>query len=171
MQDTMQENEIRPGEVATTPPVATDAGLVYIGRIRTPWKSREETPRQGRRDGPTCEIELFEPWLPVLAGIDDFEQLEILYWLHLSRRDLLLQSPADDGKTRGTFSIRSPIRPNPIGTSVVTLIQREGRFLLVRGLDCLDGTPLIDLKPERHGFQPVKNAHGVPCAEPLAAGG
>ncbi len=163
MQETVQENEIRSGEVAAMPPVATDAGLVYIGRIRTPWKSRGEAPRQGRPDGPVCEIEVFDPWLPALAGIDDFEQLEILYWLHLSRRDLLLQSPADDGRTRGTFSIRSPIRPNPIGTSVVTLIRREGRFLLVRGLDCLDGTPLIDLKPERHNFRPVGNADAVPC--------
>lgn len=151
----MQENEIRAGEVAAAPPPATDAGLIFIGRIRTPWTSRTETPRQGRQDGPVCEIEVFDPWTPALAGIEDFEELEVLYWLHLSRRDLLLQSPSDDGATRGTFSIRSPIRPNPIGTSVVTLLKREGRSLLVRGLDCLDGTPLVDLKPERKRFKPL----------------
>ena len=149
----MQGNELRTGEVAAVPPPATDAGLVFIGRIRTPWKSRTETPRQGRADGPVCEIEVFDPWLPALAGIEDFEEIEVLYWLHLSRRDLLLQSPSDDGATRGTFSIRSPIRPNPIGTAAVTLLKREGRSLLVRGLDCLDGTPLIDLKPERKRFK------------------
>lgn len=159
----MLGNEIRAGEVAVAPPPATDAGLVFIGRIRTPWKSRTETPRQGRPDGPVCEIEVFDPWLPALAGIEDFGELEVLYWLHLSRRDLLLQSPSDDGVTRGTFSIRSPIRPNPIGTSVVTLLKREGRALLVRGLDCLDGTPLIDLKPERKRFKPVGKAHAAAC--------
>lgn len=101
---------------------------------------------------------MFDPWAPALAGIEDFEEIEVLYWLHLSRRDLLLQSPSDDGATRGTFSIRSPIRPNPIGTSAVTLLKREGRSLLVRGLDCLDGTPLIDLKPERRSFRLAKKA-------------
>jgi tRNA (Thr-GGU) A37 N-methylase len=73
----------------------------------------------------------------------------------MSRRDLVLQSPASDGTSRGTFSIRSPVRPNPIGTSIVTLAGREANTLLVRGLDCLDGTPLLDLKPERTGFTPI----------------
>jgi tRNA (Thr-GGU) A37 N-methylase len=75
-------------------------------------------------------------------------------WLHRSRRDLVLQSPRDDGSTRGTFAPRSPVRPNPIGTSIVKLIGLEGTTLLVRGLDCLDGTPLLDLKPDRGLFTP-----------------
>jgi tRNA (Thr-GGU) A37 N-methylase len=82
-------------------------------------------------------------------------RLELLYWLHLSRRDLVLQSPASDGKTRGTFSIRSPVRPNPIGSSVVVLRGREGSTVLVQGLDCLDGTPLLDIKPDRSDFKPL----------------
>jgi tRNA (Thr-GGU) A37 N-methylase len=73
----------------------------------------------------------------------------------MSRRDLVLQSPASDGKTRGVFSLRSPVRPNPIGTSIVGLVGREGSTLLVRGMDCLDGTPLLDLKPERTRFTPI----------------
>jgi tRNA (adenine37-N6)-methyltransferase len=79
----------------------------------------------------------------------------VLYWLHRSRRDLVLQSPRDDGATRGTFALRSPVRPNPIGTSLVELLRIEGFTLFVRGLDCLDGTPLIDLKPDRCLFTPL----------------
>jgi len=79
----------------------------------------------------------------------------VLYWLHRSRRDLILQSPRNDGATRGVFSLRTPVRPNPIGTSIVTLVGIEGTTLLVRGLDCLDETPLIDIKPERTLFTPL----------------
>jgi tRNA (adenine37-N6)-methyltransferase len=145
-------NEIRTGEVAIDPPAPTDAGLVFIGRIHTPRTDRLKCPRQGRADGPACRIEIFEPWLPALDGIAQFERLEILYWLHLSRRDLVRQSPASDGNTRGTFSLRSPVRPNPIGSSIVTLVSVEADGLTVRGLD---GTPLIDIKPDRTLFTPI----------------
>jgi tRNA (Thr-GGU) A37 N-methylase len=66
-----------------------------------------------------------------------------------------LQSPANDGTVRGTFSLRSPVRPNPIGTSIVRLVKVEGTALYVRGLDCLDGTPLLDIKPDRTLFTPI----------------
>lgn len=151
----VRENEIRPSERAVPAPEATDAGLVFIGRIHTPWTSRMDCPRQGRLDGPVCRIELFEPWSEALEGIDAFKRIEVLYWLHRSRRDLVRQSPANDGTTRGTFALRSPVRPNPIGTSLVTLERIEGSALFVRGLDCLDGTPLIDLKPDRCLFTPL----------------
>ena len=111
--------EIRRNEVAITPPETADAMLVFNGRILTPWTSRMETPRQGRADGPVCTIEIFEPWLQALAGVERFERLEVLYWLHPSRRDLVLESPASNGEVHGTFSLRSPMRPNPIGTSIV----------------------------------------------------
>src|SRR5262245_23375686 len=151
----VRENEIRDGEVAVELPTAVDAGLVFIGTIRTPWQSRLETPRQGRADGPACRIEVFEPWVEALDRVQDFERLEVLYWLHLSRRDLVRQSPRDDGRTRGTFSLRSPVRPNPIATSIVTLDRVEGAVLVVRGLDCIDGTPLLDVKPDRELFVPL----------------
>lgn len=151
----VRENEIRENEVAVTPPEPVDAGLTFIGRIRTPWDSRLLCPRQGRHDGPQCRIEIFEPWVPALAGVEAFERLEVLYWLDRSRRDLVLQSPASSGKVHGTFSLRSPVRPNPIGTSIVVLDGIEGNALLVRGLDCLDGTPLLDLKPDRSLFKPI----------------
>lgn len=151
----VRENEIRPGEVAVSAAAPTDAGLIFIGRIRTPWTSRLVTPRQGRADGPVCRIEVFEPWQQALQGIERFERLEVLYWLHLSRRDLVLQSPANDGRVHGTFALRSPARPNPIGTSIVHVAGLEGDAVFVRGLDCLDGTPLLDLKPDRTLFTPI----------------
>ena len=151
----VREGEIRRNEVAVEWPAASDAGLVFIGRIHTPWTSRLATPRQGRLDGPVCRIELFAPWVPALQGLEAFERVEVLYWLHLSRRDLLLQSPADDGAIRGTFALRSPVRPNPIGTSIARLVGIEGSTVLVQGLDCIDGTPLLDLKPDRCLFTPI----------------
>jgi tRNA-Thr(GGU) m(6)t(6)A37 methyltransferase TsaA len=151
----VRESEIRPGEIAVEPPAPRDAALVYIGRIRTPWTSRLETPRQGRLDGPVCRLEIFEPWVPALLGLEEYSSVEVIYWLHLSRRDLVLQSPKNDGAARGTFSLRSPVRPNPIGTSLAKLVGIEGSVVLVRGLDCLDETPLIDLKPDRCQFTPL----------------
>jgi tRNA-Thr(GGU) m(6)t(6)A37 methyltransferase TsaA len=151
----VRENEIRANEVAVQPPEPVDAGLTYIGRIMTPWTSRMETPRQGRHDGPVCTIEIYEPWVAGLTGVEAFERLEVLYWLDRSRRDLVLQSPASNGEVFGTFSLRSPVRPNPIGTSIVVLDRVEGNLLFVRGMDCLDGTPLLDLKPDRTLFKPI----------------
>jgi len=153
-----QENLIREGEITVGMPEADDAGLVFIGRIRTPWSSREQTPRQGRQDGPVCRLEIFEPWVAALKGVEFYQNLEVIYWLHQSRRDLVLQSPKNDRATRGTFSLRSPVRPNPLGTSIVKLVAVEGNAVLVRGLDCLDGTPLIDLKPDRCEFSPLAAA-------------
>lgn len=149
------EKEIRAGEIAIDPPAPDDAGLVFIGRIHTPWPSRTLCPRRGRLDGPVCRIEIFDPFVPALLGVEAHARLEVLYWLHLSRRDLVRQSPANDGTGRGTFSIRSPVRPNPIGTSIVRLVSVTGGTLLVQGMDCIDGTPLIDLKPDRALFTPA----------------
>ena len=150
-----RESEIRPGEIAIDPPPPTDAGLVFIGRIHTPWTSRVAAPRQGRPDGPLCHIEIFPPWVPALAGLERYPRIEVIYWLHLSRRDLVRQSPAHDGIVRGTFSLRSPVRPNPIGTSITLLVGIEDTMICVRGLDCVDGTPLLDLKPDRTLFAPA----------------
>jgi tRNA-Thr(GGU) m(6)t(6)A37 methyltransferase TsaA len=152
----VRRDEMRAGEQAVELPPATDAGIIFIGRIRTPWTDRLACPRQGRLDGPTCRLELFEPFVAALDGIGEFEHLEVLYWLHQSRRDIVRQSPKDDGVARGAFSLRTPVRPNPIGTQLVKLLRVEGATVLVRGLDCLDGgTPLIDLKPDRCAFTPL----------------
>ena len=156
----VQDKALREGEVTVEAPRANAAGLIFIGRIRTPWTSREDTPRQGRHDGPVCRLEIFEPWVPALKGVDFYSNLEVIYWLHRSRRDLVLQSPKDNRSTRGTFSLRSPVRPNPIGTSIVKLVKLEGNTVFVRGLDCLDETPLLDIKPDRCEFSPLAAGKG-----------
>jgi tRNA-Thr(GGU) m(6)t(6)A37 methyltransferase TsaA len=150
-----EPSELRHGEVAVDVPAESDAALIFIGRIRTPWTSRLGMPRQGRQDGPVCRLEIFEPWVPAIKGVDFYSNLEVIYWMHHSRRDLVLQNPKNNQSTRGTFSLRSPVRPNPIATSVVKLVGIEGNTVLVRGLDCLDGTPLLDIKPDRCEFTPV----------------
>jgi tRNA-Thr(GGU) m(6)t(6)A37 methyltransferase TsaA len=143
------DGDIRPGEVAVTVSGRADAGLVFIGRIRTPWSTRKECPRRGDRDaGPLCRIEIDEPWRAALKGIEQHSHLQVLYFMHLARRDLVLQSPRSDGETLGTFALRSPVRPNPIAASLVALVEVHADHLVVRGLDCVDGTPLIDIKPE-----------------------
>ena len=152
------QSEIRRNEVAVEWLERVDAGLVFIGVIRTPWASRQECPHCGAPDGPICRIEVNEPRIAALDGVEAFERIEVFYWLHESRRDLVRQSPGNDGVTKGTFAIRSPVRPNPIGTSIVTLVSREGPTLNVRGLDCVDGTPLLDLKPDRSQFRTAAEA-------------
>ena len=145
---------IREHEISVDLPDADDAQLRFIGRIHTPWNKRTECPRQGKFDGPICKVELFEPWGPALKGLEEYEHVELLYWLDQARRDLVVQNPSFDGKTFGTFALRSPVRPNPIGTSLVRLISIDGLTFSVRGLDCLNGTPLIDIKPDRRAFTP-----------------
>jgi tRNA-Thr(GGU) m(6)t(6)A37 methyltransferase TsaA len=151
----VRRDELRKGEQQTTPPKAQDAGLEFIGIISSPWTDRMDCPRQGKDFGPVCKIEVYKNWERALYQIEIYERIEVLYWLHKSRRDILLQSPRDDGQLRGTFSLRSPVRPNPIGTSIVKLLSVEENVLFVRGLDCLDQTPLIDLKPDRTLFTPL----------------
>ncbi|MFD1344749.1 tRNA (N6-threonylcarbamoyladenosine(37)-N6)-methyltransferase TrmO [Litorisediminicola beolgyonensis] len=147
-----ESDDIRPGEIAVEAPPPDDARLRFIGRCVTPFAERKDCPRQGRLDGPECRLEIFAPWGRALDGIEAFETLDVLYWLDRSRRDLVLQSPKSDGGLRGTFSLRSPVRPNPIGLARVRLVRREGDTLVVRGLDCLNGTPLVDIKPDRCAF-------------------
>jgi tRNA (adenine37-N6)-methyltransferase len=145
----------RPGELEAPLPDRADARLVFIGVIRTPFGTRDDCPRQGRSDGPPCRIEIHEPWREALQGLERFAKVEVIYWMHLARRDLVLQSPRSNGKTHGTFALRSPVRPNPIATSLCDLVAVEHGALIVRGLDCVDGTALLDLKPDRCGYSPV----------------
>jgi tRNA-Thr(GGU) m(6)t(6)A37 methyltransferase TsaA len=144
------DDGLRPGEVAVAPPDLSDAGVHFIGTIRTPWRSRDECPKRGSSDGSICSIVVDERWRLALTDIAGHRRIQVLYWMHQARRDLVLQTPYRTGRTTGTFALRSPVRPNPIAVSVVDLLAVEGTTLQVRGLDCLDGTPLIDLKPERN---------------------
>lgn len=143
------EFDLREGERAVPLPEAMDAGVVFIGHIRTPWKTRGECPKRGSHEGPVCTIEIDPRWEEALSGIEAHARLQVLYWMDRARRDLVLQNPGHAGTLIGTFALRSPVRPNPIASSEVKLEGRDGTKLHVRGLDCLDGTPLLDLKPVR----------------------
>ena len=141
---------IREGEVSAPLPEQPDASLYFIGRIRTPWKERKDCPknaRESREGGVVCTIELDPRWAPALKDIETCTHLVVLYWMDRSRRDLVVQVPGHYKAGRGTFALRSPVRPNPIAMSVVKLVKVEGTTLSVIGVDCLDGTPLLDLKP------------------------
>jgi len=143
----MSQSEIRRGEVAVPVPERFDAQLYFIGRIRTPWTRREDCPKNAGESDAICTIEVDERWAEALTDIDSCSHLLVLYWMDRARRDLVLQVPRHYGEPRGSFALRSPVRPNPIAASVVRLVERKGRVLFVVGLDCLDGTPLLDLKP------------------------
>ena len=137
---------IRDGEIALTLPETFDAGVYFIGRIRTPWKRRAECPKNARGSDAECTIELNPRYAAALEGVATCTHLVLLYFMHEARRDLAVQIPRH-GARRGTFALRSPVRPNPIAMSVVRLVRVAGTTLTVVGLDCLDGTPLIDIKP------------------------
>jgi tRNA-Thr(GGU) m(6)t(6)A37 methyltransferase TsaA len=141
------DSELRPGEAAVEIPSQVDAGVFFIGTIRTPWRTRRECPKRGDPDGPVCSIVVDERWRTGLTDLAGYRRIQVLYWMHHARRDLVLQTPVGK-ETTGTFALRSPVRPNPIASSVVELVAVDGTTLQVRGLDCLDGTPLLDLKPE-----------------------
>ena len=142
--------EIRPGEIIVEAPPAEGPVLTFIGRCRTPWRTTSECPRRGDYvDGPVCQLEVEPLWAQALQAMEQHEYLQILYWMHRARRDLVVQNPKHKGATIGTFAIRSPNRPNPIASSLVKLERIEGNVLHVRGLDCLDGTPLVDIKPDK----------------------
>ena len=142
------DNGLRPGEQAAPLPSSPDAGLFFIGVIRTPWTARAECPKRGGPDGPVCSIIVEERWRAALTGLAEHRRLQVLYWTR-ARRDLVLQLPFRTGQLTGSFALRSPVRPNPIASSIVDLVAIEETTIKVRGLDCLDGTPLIDLKPDR----------------------
>jgi tRNA-Thr(GGU) m(6)t(6)A37 methyltransferase TsaA len=138
---------VREGEVKTSLPKRFDASLYFIGRVRTPWKERKDCPKNARESKAVCTIEVDPRWAKALAGVETCSHLVVLYWMDRARRDLVVQVPAHYGTGRGTFALRSPVRPNPIAMSVVRLLKVDGTRLSVVGLDCLDGTPLLDLKP------------------------
>jgi tRNA-Thr(GGU) m(6)t(6)A37 methyltransferase TsaA len=138
---------LREGEIAVPLPNGFDASLYFIGRIRTPWTRRQDCPKNGRESNEVCTIEVDALWAQALTGVETCSHLVVLYWMDQARRDLVLQAPRHYDEQRGSFALRSPVRPNPIAMSVAKLIAIERNRLKVTGLDCLDGTPLLDIKP------------------------
>jgi len=147
---TTEAFSIRDGEVTTELPAAADAGIYYIGRIRTPWTDRKQCPKNPLGSDAVCTIELDPRFTDALKDVETCTHLVLLYWMDKAPRNLVRQVPGhgtSGGAQHGTFALRSPARPNPIAMSVVKLISVEGDKLSVVGLDCLDGTPLLDIKP------------------------
>jgi tRNA-Thr(GGU) m(6)t(6)A37 methyltransferase TsaA len=137
---------IRQGEQTVELPAVTDAGVYFIGRIRTPWTARKDCPKNARQSDAVCTVEVDARFRDALKDVASCSHLVLLYWMDKSPRNLVQQVPGD-GIRRGTFALRSPARPNPIAMSVVKLTGVADGKLSVVGLDCLDGTPLIDIKP------------------------
>ncbi|MCD6451530.1 MAG: tRNA (N6-threonylcarbamoyladenosine(37)-N6)-methyltransferase TrmO [Acidobacteria bacterium] len=122
--------------------------LKPIGIIHSPYKTRDEAPITYGEGREISEIEVYPEFEEGLADIEGFSHLVILFFLHKSPSSpLTVYPPFDRPNPRGVFATRAPDRPNPIGLSYVELVERKGRFLKVRGLDAIDGTPLIDIKP------------------------
>ena len=123
-----------------------------IGRLHTPWQSVADCPRNGRQPDapPLCRAVVEEEFAPGLLALDGFSHLILLYWMDApnAKQTRLQFTPPFDDAMRGVFATRAPWRPNPIALSVVAFEGFEtGGVLRVRYLDCMDGTPLLDIKP------------------------
>lgn len=118
-----------------------------IGYVRSPYKEKEDVPRQGRLSDTISEIVIKEEYLHGLDDIEKKSHLIVLTWFDQADRTMLRTTPPHEKIEHGVFATRSPNRPNPVAFSVVDLIKRDGNVLHVRGLDALDGTPVVDIKP------------------------
>lgn len=118
-----------------------------IGIIHTAFTDKAQTPIQPSRSGALGWVEVYPKFTEGLQDIEGFSHIILLYAFHCSSGYALSVKPFLDDQERGLFATRYPARPNPIGLSVVRLIRRNERELVVKGIDVLDGTPLIDIKP------------------------
>jgi tRNA-Thr(GGU) m(6)t(6)A37 methyltransferase TsaA len=159
MADTPAPTIYQPEEAAPQPGDAVECRV--IGTIETPYKQMKDCPsRHNGKDCLPCTIRLAPEDAPGLVGLKAGDRALVLYWLHLARRDMP-QLPARPGvrdEPIGVFSLRTPPRPNPIAASVVEILAVRDGELDVVGLDCLDGTPLLDIK--RAKFYEGSNAAG-----------
>jgi len=119
-----------------------------IGIIHTPFKQLTETPIQSSRSSAIGEIEIYEDFIEGLQGVEEFSHLILLYiWHHAPKAESLKVKPFLDDNKYGVFATRFPSRPNPIGLSIVHLLECNGNKLKIQGIDMLDETPLLDIKP------------------------
>lgn len=129
--------------------------LKIIGIIHSPFKKLEQAPRQGIYK--LSEIEIYEEYQEGLKDLDSFTHLHIFYWLHkLKGFKLIVKTPWDDNP-HGVFTTRSPYHPNPLAYSVVELVERKNNILKVKGLEAIEGTPVIDIKPYIKKIDQKKN--------------
>jgi tRNA-Thr(GGU) m(6)t(6)A37 methyltransferase TsaA len=145
---------LRPGEVVLPfdPAGEQDAGVAFIGRIRSPWikgGACPKNPREARAQAPHVVVELDPRYWAGLDGLAPGSPLVLLYWMNAARRDVIVQRPRYLDRLVGVFALRSPARPNPLAMAVATVqsIDPAAGTLLVDAIDCYDGTPLLDIKP------------------------
>jgi tRNA (adenine37-N6)-methyltransferase len=132
--------------------------LIPIGVLHTPFKRTKECPFQGSRAGATGEILLNKRFLPALKDLEGVSHLFLLTFMHRADRNRLQTATPYGPEIHGTFATRSPHRPNPIGLSIVELVKIEGCRLHIRGVDGLDGTPVIDIKPYNTDIDAIPRA-------------
>ena len=121
--------------------------LTPIGIIHSPYKDMGDIPHQGYKNEEISQIEVFREFEEGLKDIEGFSHIIVIYWFHKSQGyHLLVKTPWDDN-LHGLFTTRSPHRPCPLGLTVAELVAREKNVLKVKGLDTVDGTPLLDIKP------------------------
>jgi len=124
----------------------SDMELTPIGVIHSPYKERGEAPRQGRLSENESTLEVFPQFVDGLKNIGSASHIIVLYWGDRANRSIL-QSPTPFSEAPvGVFASRSPNRPNPIAFCVADFLRLEGNLLTVRGVDALDGSPLLDIK-------------------------
>jgi tRNA-Thr(GGU) m(6)t(6)A37 methyltransferase TsaA len=133
-----------------------------IGFVRSPHRQTADIPKgPGAKHRAEGTLELRRELEDGLTDIEGFSHLFVVWVFHESEGyDLVARVPLDERRPHGVFSSRSPRRPNPIGLSVVELLGRDGHRLRVRGLDMLDGTPILDIKPYLSGVSPEKLRRG-----------
>lgn len=120
-----------------------------IGIIRSSLATREEAPRQGSERAPDAWLDVDPAVAEGLEGIAVGEELLIITWLHLAKRDVLKVHPRRDTRNplTGVFDTRSPDRPNPLGLHRVSVREISGNRLLIGPIEAIDGTPVVDIKP------------------------
>lgn len=129
-----------------------------IGVIHSPYKERTQAPRQGRLSDNEIILEIFPPYVPALKGIERCSHLIVLYWGDRADREILQSRTPFSEEPVGVFSSRSPNRPNPIAFCVADLLRREIDRLIVRGVDALDGSVLLDIKPYAPALDAIPEA-------------
>ena len=118
-----------------------------IGVIHSPFTDKSETPIQASRSRAIGQVEVYPEFANGLQDVEGFSHLILLYVFHHSSEYTLRVKPFLDDQWRGLFATRHPSRPNPLGLSVVHLLERRDNILEIEGVDALDGTPLLDIKP------------------------
>ena len=123
--------------------------LIRVAVVESPLTDRAAAPRQGDEGAPEATIVFESGFLPALEGVAAGDDLLVLTWLDRASRDVLRVHPRDDvtRPEQGVFATRSPDRPNPLGLHRVTVRAIDGTRMLVSGLEALDGTPVVDVKP------------------------